>query len=173
MICFVKSKICDTCFSLRLEHSQNDNVKKRRRLLWKFYFPCVLIVYYTFSADVISEEVILKWYKESHSQKGKSVFLEQMKKFVDWLQNAETGKYIKLFSNLKHASIEGWGIVVYCASFTVFTSRIIRLYRGQERMRRQGGLVKRRAQRFFFNYSYDIWLEEVKKKLLIGFKILR
>uniref|UniRef100_A0A8C1EMF2 eIF5-mimic protein 1 n=1 Tax=Cyprinus carpio carpio TaxID=630221 RepID=A0A8C1EMF2_CYPCA len=40
-------------------------------------------------ADVISEEAILKWYKDAHAAKGKSVFLEQMKKFVEWLHNAE------------------------------------------------------------------------------------
>ena len=39
--------------------------------------------------EVLSEEVILKWYKDSHSAKGKSIFLDQMKKFVEWLQNAE------------------------------------------------------------------------------------
>lgn len=44
---------------------------------------------YLFSADVLSEEVIIKWYKEDHSSKGKMLFLDQMKKFVDWLQNAE------------------------------------------------------------------------------------
>ncbi len=43
-------------------------------------------------ADVLSEEVILKWYTEGHVAKGKSVFLEQMKKFVEWLKNAEEGK---------------------------------------------------------------------------------
>jgi len=42
-------------------------------------------------AEVLSEDVILKWYKDAHSTKGKSVFLEQMKKFVEWLQNAEEG----------------------------------------------------------------------------------
>lgn len=44
---------------------------------------------YFILADVISEEVILKWYKEGHSVKGKMLFLDQMKKFVEWLQNAE------------------------------------------------------------------------------------
>jgi len=39
---------------------------------------------------VLTEEVILKWYKEGHS-KGKTTFLEQMKKFIEWLQNAEEG----------------------------------------------------------------------------------
>lgn len=43
------------------------------------------------TADVLSEEAILKWYKDAHAAKGKSVFLEQMKKFVEWLQNAEEG----------------------------------------------------------------------------------
>lgn len=44
------------------------------------------------SADVLSEEAILKWYNEAHLAKGKSVFLEQMKKFVEWLKNAEEGE---------------------------------------------------------------------------------
>lgn len=62
------------------------------------------------TADVLSEEAILKWYKDAHAAKGKSVFLEQMKKFVEWLQNAEEGEelyWIKISSakqnvNLKH-----------------------------------------------------------------------
>lgn len=48
-------------------------------------FSCLLL------ADVLSEEAILKWYNESHLAKGKSVFLEQMKQFVEWLKNAEEG----------------------------------------------------------------------------------
>ncbi len=43
--------------------------------------------------DVLSEEAVLKWYTEAHLAKGKSVFLEQMKKFVEWLKNAEEGEY--------------------------------------------------------------------------------
>ena len=41
------------------------------------------------SDDVITEQAILKWYNEAHIAKGKSVFLVQMKKMVDWLQTAE------------------------------------------------------------------------------------
>ena len=41
--------------------------------------------------DVIGEDCILKWYRDGHSSKGKSVFLGQMKKFVEWLENAEEG----------------------------------------------------------------------------------
>ena len=41
------------------------------------------------SVDVLSEEIIVHWYKEGHSNKGKSVFLDQMKPFIEWLKNAE------------------------------------------------------------------------------------
>ena len=51
-------------------------------------------------ADVLSEEAILKWYTEAHVAKGKSVFLEQMKKFVEWLKNAEEGNVV--FRNSAH-----------------------------------------------------------------------
>jgi len=42
-----------------------------------------------YKKDVISEDVILKWFKDSSSPKGKTIFLEQMKKFVEWLEQAE------------------------------------------------------------------------------------
>ena len=51
------------------------------------------------TADVLSEEVILKWYKEGHSVKGKMLFLDQMKKFIEWLQNAEEGECDKSVSS--------------------------------------------------------------------------
>lgn len=47
------------------------------------------------AAEVLSEEVILKWYKEGHATKGKSIFLDQLKKFVEWLQSAEEGELIE------------------------------------------------------------------------------
>lgn len=50
-------------------------------------FQKIVILFY--KTDVLSEDSILKWYKGAHSPKGKSVFLDQMKRFVDWLQNAE------------------------------------------------------------------------------------
>ncbi|KAJ8367665.1 hypothetical protein AAFF_G00313650 [Aldrovandia affinis] len=49
---------------------------------------CKIVVLF-YKADVVSEDTILRWYKDPHAAKGKSVFLEQMKKFVEWLQNAE------------------------------------------------------------------------------------
>lgn len=38
----------------------------------------------------------MKWYKDSHSVKGKMMFLEQMKKFVEWLQSAEEGNWLSM-----------------------------------------------------------------------------
>ena len=45
-----------------------------------------------FPPQVLSEEVILKWYKDGHIPKGWTVFMEQMKKFIDWLEQAESGE---------------------------------------------------------------------------------
>lgn len=50
-------------------------------------FQRIILLFY--KAEVVSEDAILKWYKEAHLTKGKSVFLAQMKKFVEWLENAE------------------------------------------------------------------------------------
>ncbi|CAH1773336.1 unnamed protein product, partial [Owenia fusiformis] len=50
-------------------------------------FQRIIVLFY--HADVLSEDTIIKWYKEAHTNKGKSVFLEQMKSFVEWLENAE------------------------------------------------------------------------------------
>lgn len=54
-------------------------------------------------AEVLSEDSILKWYKDAHSPKGKMHFLQQMKKFIEWLQNAEEGKFSLIFIlKIKH-----------------------------------------------------------------------
>jgi len=66
---------------LRIQDFCYDNMN-----FMKVFQKIVLLFYKT---DVLGEDIILKWYKESHSSKGKSVFLEQMKKFIEWLQNAE------------------------------------------------------------------------------------
>ena len=50
----------------------------------------VLLTYHQRNAgDILSEDAILKWYNEAHSDKGKNVFRAQMKKMVEWLQSAE------------------------------------------------------------------------------------
>lgn len=52
-------------------------------------FSKIIILFY--KADVLHEEVILRWYQDTQEgkAKGKTVFLEQMKTFIDWLKNAE------------------------------------------------------------------------------------
>lgn len=50
-------------------------------------FEKIVVLFY--KTEVLSEDVILKWYKEAHSPKGKSIFLDQTRKFVEWLQIAE------------------------------------------------------------------------------------
>ncbi|XP_014270514.1 protein krasavietz [Halyomorpha halys] len=79
--------------------SFTDNTKSEMALLLKIQEYCydnmnfmkifqkIILLFY--KKEVISEEVILKWYRDGHSVKGKMMFLEQMKKFVEWLQNAE------------------------------------------------------------------------------------
>merc|ERR1712226_894679 len=47
------------------------------------------IILLLYKIDILSEDAILKWYKESHSQRGWSVFMDQMKKFIEWLENAD------------------------------------------------------------------------------------
>ncbi|XP_011192509.1 protein krasavietz [Zeugodacus cucurbitae] len=50
-------------------------------------FQKIILLFY--KTEVLSEESILRWYKDAHSSKGKMHFLEQMRKFVEWLQSAE------------------------------------------------------------------------------------
>lgn len=47
------------------------------------------VVVMLYKKDVLGEEVILHWYKLAHGPKGKTIFLDQLKSFVEWLQNAE------------------------------------------------------------------------------------
>lgn len=53
----------------------------------------------------MSEEAILKWYSDAHLSRGKSVFLEQMKKFVEWLKNAEEGKNKTFFRTCRELAL--------------------------------------------------------------------
>lgn len=57
--------------------------------------------------DVITEQAILKWYQDSHLQKGKSVFLKEMKPMVDWLLTAEEE------SDSETAAPNSWIIMYY------------------------------------------------------------
>lgn len=78
---FTKNAKSELALLLKVQDFCYDNMN-----FMKVFHKIVLLLYKT---DVLSEDVIMKWYREAHSTKGKSVFLEQMKKFVEWLQNAE------------------------------------------------------------------------------------
>lgn len=54
-------------------------------------FRVVKLICQIFVGNIVTEDAILKWYKDGHSSKGKMHFLEQMKVFVNWLQHAEEG----------------------------------------------------------------------------------
>lgn len=47
------------------------------------------IIFMFYNEDVLAEEAIVEWYKHAHSVKGKTEFLSQTEKFVEWLENAE------------------------------------------------------------------------------------
>ncbi|XP_048390602.1 eIF5-mimic protein 2 isoform X1 [Stegostoma tigrinum] len=66
---------------LKIQEYCYDNIQFMRA------FQKIVVLFY--KADVLSEEAILKWYREPNMAKGRSIFLEQMKKFVEWLKNAE------------------------------------------------------------------------------------
>jgi len=78
---FCQNPKSEMTLMLRIQDFCYDNMN-----FMKVFQKIILLLYKT---DVLSEDVILKWYKESHSSKGKTVFLEQTKKFIEWLQNAE------------------------------------------------------------------------------------
>lgn len=50
-------------------------------------FYKIIVLFY--KLEIISEDTISKWYREAHSPKGKMHFLEKMRPFMEWLQNAE------------------------------------------------------------------------------------
>ncbi|XP_075965693.1 eIF5-mimic protein 2-A-like [Anarhichas minor] len=78
---FTSQGLSELTLLLKIQEYCYDNIH-----FMKAFQKIVVLLY---RADVLSEEAILKWYNEAHVAKGKSVFLEQMKKFVEWLKNAE------------------------------------------------------------------------------------
>uniref|UniRef100_A0AAR2KK70 Basic leucine zipper and W2 domains 1a n=1 Tax=Pygocentrus nattereri TaxID=42514 RepID=A0AAR2KK70_PYGNA len=78
---FTSQGLSELTLLLKIQEYCYDNIH-----FMKAFQKIVVLLY---KADVLSEEAILKWYTEGHLAKGKSVFLEQMKKFVEWLKNAE------------------------------------------------------------------------------------
>ena len=82
-------------------------------------FNKIILLFY--KTEVLSEEVILKWYKDGHAPKGWTVFMDQMKKFVEWLEQAESGNTCEKFAcccdltqRLYHNTFCGNGMVNVC-----------------------------------------------------------
>uniref|UniRef100_A0AAQ4NTI7 Basic leucine zipper and W2 domains 1a n=1 Tax=Gasterosteus aculeatus aculeatus TaxID=481459 RepID=A0AAQ4NTI7_GASAC len=78
---FTSQGLSELSLLLKIQEYCYDNIH-----FMKAFQKIVVLLY---KADVLSEEAILKWYNDAHVTKGKSVFLEQMKKFVEWLKSAE------------------------------------------------------------------------------------
>ncbi|KAG8186440.1 hypothetical protein JTE90_012361 [Oedothorax gibbosus] len=78
---FTRNAKAELALLLRVQEFCYDNMN-----FMKVFEKIVVLFYKT---EVLSEDVILKWYKEAHSPKGKSIFLDQTRKFIEWLQNAE------------------------------------------------------------------------------------
>jgi len=78
---FASTDRSETALILKVQEFCYENMN-----FLKAFQKIILLLYRT---EVLSEETILRWYKEPQSSKGKIHFLEQMKKFIEWLQNAE------------------------------------------------------------------------------------
>jgi len=56
-------------------------------MVFQRVFQKIVLLFY--NTEVLSEDTILKWFREGQNTKGRATFIEQMKKFVEWLENAE------------------------------------------------------------------------------------
>jgi len=72
---------CEVSLLVKMQEYCYDNMNFMK------VFQKIVVLFY--KMDVLSEDAVLKWYNEAHSPKGKSIFLSQMKKFVEWLKSAE------------------------------------------------------------------------------------
>lgn len=76
--------------SAKSEHALIVKVQEYcyENMVFQRVFQKIILLFY--NTEVLSEDTILKWYREGQNNtKGKNHFLEQMKKFVEWLENAE------------------------------------------------------------------------------------
>lgn len=78
---FTKTAKAQLALIIRIQEYCYENMN-----FLKAFHKIIVLLY---KADVISEDIIIDWYKRSHSNKGKSVFLEQARPFIDWLTSAE------------------------------------------------------------------------------------
>uniref|UniRef100_A0A5F8G5J2 W2 domain-containing protein n=1 Tax=Monodelphis domestica TaxID=13616 RepID=A0A5F8G5J2_MONDO len=85
---FTETQTIGACKELQKELQQQMEEMKKYNILEQTTIGIKIVVLF-YKANVLSEGPILKWYKDAYVAKGESVFLEQMKKIVEWLKNAE------------------------------------------------------------------------------------
>lgn len=78
---FSKTPKAEMSLLIKVQEYCYDNMN-----FMKVFQKIVMLLYKT---DVLGEDTIVNWYKVGHVPKGKSVFLQQMQKMVEWLQSAE------------------------------------------------------------------------------------
>lgn len=81
MEAFTKTAKAQLALIIRIQEYCYENMN-----FLKAFHKIIVLLY---KADVLTEDIIIEWYKRGHSNKGKSVFLEQTKPFIEWLTNAE------------------------------------------------------------------------------------
>lgn len=81
MKAFTKTAKAQLALMIRIQEYCYDNMN-----FLKVFHKIIILLY---KAEVLTEDIIIEWYKRGHAGKGKSVFLEQTKPFIDWLTNAE------------------------------------------------------------------------------------
>ena len=81
MEAFSKTARGQLALIIRIQEYCYDNMN-----FLKVFHKIIVLLY---KADVLTEDIIIEWYKRGHVSKGKSVFLEQTKPFIEWLTNAE------------------------------------------------------------------------------------
>lgn len=81
MEAFTKTAKAQLALIIRIQEYCYENMN-----FLKVFHKIIVLLY---KADVLTEDIIIEWYKRGHSNKGKSVFLEQTKPFIEWLTNAE------------------------------------------------------------------------------------
>jgi len=81
MEAFTKTAKAQLALIIRIQEYCYENMN-----FLKAFHKIIVLLY---KADVLTEDIIIEWYKRGHSNKGKSVFLEQTKPFIEWLTSAE------------------------------------------------------------------------------------
>lgn len=81
MEAFTKTAKAQLALIIRIQDYCYENMN-----FLKAFHKIIVLLY---KADVLTEDIIIEWYKRGHSNKGKSVFLEQTKPFIEWLTSAE------------------------------------------------------------------------------------